>query len=102
MLVNENQAYNLDKLVKQTKESSEIISNSLKTIYSRLESNSIVEKLEMDGLNLINEDGDYLNSDQILKLLSQKWHSFSLEDKEKISTIVAGQYNISKFLNLMN
>lgn len=102
MLVNENQAYNLDKLVKQTKESSEIISNSLKTIYSRLESNSIVEKLEMDGLNLINEDGDYLNSDQILKLLSEKWHSFSLEDKEKISTIVAGQYNISKFLNLMN
>lgn len=102
MLVDENQAYNLDKLVKQTKESSELISNSLKSIYSRLESNTIVEKLDVFGLNLINEDGDYLNSDQILKLLSEKWHSFSLEDKEKISIIVAGQYNISKFLNLMS
>lgn len=102
MLVDENQAYNLDKLVKQTKESSELISNSLKSIYSRLESNTIVEKLDVFGLNLINEDGDYLNSDQILKLLSEKWHSFSLEDKEKILIIVAGQYNISKFLNLMS
>lgn len=90
-----------------TMESGAIIGNSLKTIYSRI---TTVEgaKDALEGVNVqlyqVGKTGqkEIKPVNQILSDLSEKWRGLSAEQRQNIAVQVAGRYQLSRFLALMN
>lgn len=89
-----------------TMESGNIIGNSLKTVYSRITTiGKAQEALAEVGVN-INEMKDGVEQvkpvQQILADLATKWDTISDAQRQNISVQVAGRYQLSRFLAMMN
>ncbi|QPK89722.1 phage tail tape measure protein [Bacillus velezensis] len=86
-----------------TMESGKIIGNSLKTIYSRI---TTVQKaqdvLENVGVKIYDESGKVNKVNDILEQLALRWNKISSEQRQNIAVQVAGRYQLSRFLALMN
>lgn len=90
-----------------TMESGNIIGNSLKTIYSRITTlqgaRDILEGVGVE-LHTIGKNGeeDVRPVNDILKDLSGRWFDLSDAQRQNIAVTVAGRYQLSRFLALMN
>ena len=90
-----------------TMESGAIIGNSLKTIYSRITTlENSRETLEGIGVELhtIGKNGqeDVRPVNDILGDLANRWFDLSDSQRQNIAVTVAGRYQLSRFLALMN
>lgn len=90
-----------------TMESGNIIGNSLKTIYSRITTMGGVRTvLEQVGVSLytIGKNGEEKVKpvNDILEDLGSKWSGLSDSQRQNIAVQVAGRYQLSRFLALMN
>lgn len=88
-----------------TRESGNIIGNSLKTIFSRITTmDSSIEVLESIGV-AVHEFRDGVESVRpvadILEDLAAKWGSLSEEQQQNIALQIAGRFQLSRFLVLM-
>lgn len=87
-----------------TMESGNIIGNSLKTIYSRITTMAGAgEALEGVGV-AINDmaTGEVRDVSDILGDLALRWDDLSDSERQNIAVSVAGRYQLSRFLALMN
>lgn len=86
-----------------TMESGSIIGNALKTIYSRLTTVAEAEGvLNNVGISIRNQSGDVKRVNDVLGELAGKWEKLSDEERQNIAVKVAGRYQLSRFLALMN
>jgi TP901 family phage tail tape measure protein len=89
-----------------TMESGNIIGNSLKTIYSRITTLDKSQAVLQDvGVRLydIGENGKEIRPvNDILEDLGKRWLRLSDEQRQNIGVQVAGRYQLSRFLALMN
>ncbi len=90
-----------------TMESGKVIGNSLKTIYSRITTMSEAQDvLEGVGVALYNIGADGQQTikpvNEILSSLADKWFDLTDAERQNISVKVAGRYQLSRFLALMN
>jgi TP901 family phage tail tape measure protein len=85
-----------------TRESGNIIGTSLKSIYSRITTmDESVRLLESVGVAVRDINGELRPVEDILKDLSQRWSSLNSEQQQSIGLQVAGRYQLSRFLVLM-
>lgn len=86
-----------------TMESGKVIGNSLKTIYSRITTiDDAKDILEGVGVALYDIQGNVLPVNDILADLASKWGTLSDSQRQNIAVTVAGRYQLSRFLALMN
>ena len=86
-----------------TMESGKIIGNSLKTVYSRITTiEGAKAALEDVGVAITDQKGDVLEVQDILESLSGRWNKISDAQRQNIAVQVAGRYQLSRFLALMN
>jgi TP901 family phage tail tape measure protein len=85
-----------------TRESGEVIGNSLKTIYSRLTSSDSASALAAVGVNVKKANGENETASKILTELGEKWHKLTATQQQHLGVVVAGRYQLSRFLALMN
>lgn len=86
-----------------TMESGNIIGNSLKTIYSRITTVSGAKDiLEEVGVSIRDMSGNILPASAIIEDLASKWRDLSDEQRQNVGVQVAGRYQLSRFLALMN
>lgn len=86
-----------------TRESGSIVGNSLKTIYSRLTTmDESVDALSAVGISIKDSAGDMRSAGDILDELSTKWSGLSDEQRQNTAVSLAGRYQLSRFLALMN
>lgn len=86
-----------------TMESGNIIGNSLKTIYSRITTiQDAKDILESVGVAVYDMNGQILPTNDIIQDLASKWRDLSDEQRQNIGVTVAGRYQLSRFLALMN
>lgn len=84
-------------------ESGRIIGNSLKTIYSRITTLDSSEAiLDSVGVSIRDAGGSMKGVSEILDDLSGRWYSLSDEQRQNIGVTIAGRYQLSRFLALMN
>lgn len=84
-----------------TRESGSVIGNSLKSIYSRITSiQPAIDELANIGIEIKDSNGMRDVSD-ILDDLGAKWKNLSAEQQQNIGLQVAGRYQLSRFLILM-
>lgn len=86
-----------------TRESGSIIGNSLKTIYSRITTMSeSIELLEKAGITVRDAfTGNIRDVGDILDDLGKKWNSLNRETQQQLGLQLAGRYQLSRFLTLM-
>ncbi|WP_306437922.1 phage tail tape measure protein [Priestia megaterium] len=85
-----------------TRESGAIIGNSLKTIFSRMTTNSqAVKALDQVGISMEGVGGKSKTVDQILAELHGKWGSLTEAEKQNTAVKVAGTHQLNRFLVLM-
>src|SRR5690606_18261171 len=89
-----------------TQESGKIIGNSRKTIYSRITTLDDAEEiLNSVGVSIreIGENGEQVRDVQdILADLGEVWGDLTDQQRQQIAVTVAGRYQLSRFLALMN
>jgi TP901 family phage tail tape measure protein len=86
-----------------TMESGKIIGNSLKTIYSRITTLGDAQGvLEDVGVGIYDIEGKVRPVNDILEELGGKWHDLTDIERQNIAVKVAGRYQLSRFLALMN
>ncbi len=93
---------NITAIGEATRESGDRIGNGLKTIYSRLTSSDSLDALTKIGVAIQDQNGDVLNATQLLENLSGKWEGLSAAQQQNTGVTVAGRYQLSRFLALMN
>ncbi|WP_342422362.1 phage tail tape measure protein [Paenibacillus sp. FSL E2-0178] len=85
-----------------TRESGSVVGNALKTIYSRLttmeKSESILANV---GIAMRDLNGATKDAPVILDELSKKWGSLSKEQQQNTAVGLAGRFQLSRFLALM-
>jgi len=86
-----------------TRESGSVIGNGLKTIISRITTMSEAETA-LNGVNISIEDmaGNVRPVSDILGELAGKWTTLSDEQRQNLGVTLAGRYQLSRFLALMN
>lgn len=85
-----------------TRESGRIIGNSLKTIYSRLTTmQPSIDALAEIGINVKNANGEMKSSTAILEQLAGKWTNLNSEQQQNLGVTLAGRFQLSRFLTLM-
>ncbi|WP_318247529.1 phage tail tape measure protein [Cytobacillus kochii] len=85
-----------------TRESGNIIGNSLKTLYSRVTTmDRSAEVLQSVGISIRNLSGEMRPVEDILDELSSKWSSLNAEQQQGLGIQLAGRYQLSRFLVLM-
>lgn len=86
-----------------TMESGNIIGNSLKTIYSRIttmdESRGVLQSV---GVAIDDMNGNVRDASDIIEDLASRWNYLSDSERQNIAVKVAGRYQLSRFLALMN
>ncbi|MDN4523179.1 phage tail tape measure protein [Fictibacillus fluitans] len=99
----ENEGF-ITAITTATRESGSIVGNSLKTIYSRVTTVSgAMKSLEGIGVNVFDPvTGDARKVSDILGDLHGKWDGLTNKEKQNIAIKVAGRYQVSRFLGLMN
>jgi TP901 family phage tail tape measure protein len=99
----------------KTRESAETIGNSIKTILARVQNlkeggfdetdgtkiNDVAKALSTVGISLVNADNTFRNFGDVMDELGAKWNTLDSRTQAYIATTVAGTYQQSRFLNLM-
>lgn len=89
-----------------TMESGRLIGNSLKTIYSRITTLGGAEDILQSvgvAVKTIGENGEEVRPvNDILDDLGKRWDTISDSQRQNIAVTVAGRYQLSRFLALMN
>ena len=86
-----------------TMESGNIIGNSLKTIYSRITTmQGAKDVLAEVGVEVTDMAGNTKDVGDIIADLGGKWNTLSDSQRQNIAVTVAGRYQLSRFLALMN
>src|SRR5699024_4577876 len=76
--------------------------NSLKSIYSRITSiQPAIDELANIGINVRDSAGEMRRVEDILDDLGAKWSSLSAEQQQNLGIQIAGRYQLSRFLILM-
>lgn len=85
-----------------TRESGAVVGNSLKSIYSRITSMSKSEDV-LNGVGVAMKDmnGEVRDVSSILDDLAGKWSGLSKEQQQNTAVQLAGRYQLSRFLSLM-
>lgn len=80
-----------------------VIGNSLKSIYSRITSiQPAIDALAEIGVNVKDSSGEMIRVEDILTSLSGKWKNLSAEQQQNLGLQIAGRYQLSRFLILMD
>lgn len=99
----------------RTRESAETIGNSIKSIIARVQSlkekgfdeedgtqvNQVSKALATVGVQLVDAQGEFRNFGDVMDELGAKWGTLSNRQQAYIATTVAGSYQQSRFLNIM-
>lgn len=86
-----------------TRESGSVIGNSLKSIYSRINSiGGAVDGLEAIGIAVKDSAGEMRDVELVLDELGAKWKDLSAEQQQNLGLQIAGRYQLSRFLIAMN
>ncbi|MGD6876763.1 phage tail tape measure protein [Bacillus infantis] len=86
-----------------TRESGSVIGNSLKSIYSRITSiQPAIDSLAAIGVNIRTSSGEMRRVEDILQSLSTRWSDLSSEQRQNLGLQIAGRYQLSRFLILMD
>lgn len=86
-----------------TRESGSVLGNSLKTIFARITTNgNAINALSNIGINTRDQQGNLKDVSKVLDELGGKWGSLTKEQRQNIGVNVAGMYQQSRFLTLMN
>lgn len=84
-----------------TRESGEVIGNSLKTIYSRLTSDDSLKALQAVNIEVRNLDGTTRSATEILADLASAWENLNNTTQQNLAVTIAGRYQLNKFQALM-
>lgn len=85
-----------------TRESGSIIGNSLKTILSRITTlDESVGALRDVGISVRDSTGDIRSTFEILQDLAGIWNDLSKEQQQHLAVTLAGRFQLSRFLVLM-
>jgi TP901 family phage tail tape measure protein len=99
----------------RTRESAETIGQSVKSIMARIQNmkekgfdeedgtkvNQVAKALNAVGVQLMDNQGQFRNFGTVMDELGAKWKNLDSRQKAYVSTTVAGTYQQSRFLNLM-
>ncbi|MBD1379228.1 phage tail tape measure protein [Metabacillus arenae] len=86
-----------------TRESGAIVGNGLKTIISRITTMDDAKgALESVNISIKDMSGNVRPVSDILEQLAGKWTSLSDEQRQNLGVTLAGRYQLSRFLALMN
>jgi TP901 family phage tail tape measure protein len=86
-----------------TRESGAIVGNGLKTIFSRITTmDDAATSLQSVGVSIRDMSGNVRDVSDILGDLSGKWTNLSDEQKQNLGVTIAGRYQLTRFLALMN
>ncbi|NMP64088.1 phage tail tape measure protein, partial [Bacillus velezensis] len=86
-----------------TRESGNIVGNSLKTIFARIGNNdSSIKALEQIGVSVKTAGGEAKSASDLIGEVAEKWDTLSDAQKQNTSIGVAGIYQLSRFNALMN
>ncbi|MGD7963857.1 phage tail tape measure protein, partial [Bacillus velezensis] len=86
-----------------TRESGNIVGNSLKTIFARIGNNdSSIKALEQIGISVKTAGGEAKSASDLIGEVAEKWDTLSDAQKQNTSIGVAGIYQLSRFNALMN
>jgi TP901 family phage tail tape measure protein len=86
-----------------TRESGAIVGNGLKTIFSRITTmDDAATSLQSVGISIRDMSGNVRDVSDILGDLSGKWTNLSDEQKQNLGVTIAGRYQLTRFLALMN
>ncbi|MEG7377835.1 phage tail tape measure protein [Bacillus subtilis] len=86
-----------------TRESGNVVGNSLKTIFARIGNNrSSIKALEEIGISVKTAGGEAKSSSELIEELAGKWDILSDAQKQNTSIGVAGIYQLSRFNAMMN
>ncbi|MEC3664064.1 phage tail tape measure protein [Bacillus subtilis] len=86
-----------------TRESGNIVGNSLKTIFARIGNNqSSIKALEEIGISVKTAGGEAKSSSELIGEVANKWDTLSDAQKQNTSIGVAGIYQLSRFNAMMN
>ncbi|MED3562240.1 phage tail tape measure protein [Bacillus xiapuensis] len=102
-------------LSSRTREGAGTIGNSIKSIMARIQNmrekgfdeedgtkiNEVAKALSAVGIALTDDSGQFRNFGTVMDELGAKWDTLDSRQKAYLSTTVAGTYQQSKFLNLM-
>jgi soluble lytic murein transglycosylase-like protein/ElaB/YqjD/DUF883 family membrane-anchored ribosome-binding protein len=102
-------------LSSRTRESASTIGDSIKSILSRIQNltekgfdetdgtkiNDVAKALATVGIQLVDANGQFRNFGQVMDELGNKWKNLDSRTKAYIATTIAGTYQQSRFLNLM-
>lgn len=104
----------LATLVSTTRQSADLIGNSLKTIFSRLEGLKLGESLEDGtdlnkysaaleavGVHIKDQNGQLKNMDTILDELGERWQTLSKDQQMALAQTVAGTRQYNQLISLM-
>ncbi|MCP1185099.1 phage tail tape measure protein [Paenibacillus sp. 1781tsa1] len=85
-----------------TRESGSVVGNSLKSIYSRVTSMAKSEDvLKGVGVSMREMNGEVRDVSDILDDLAGKWNGLSKEQQQNTAVNLAGRYQLTRFLALM-
>lgn len=85
-----------------TRESGSVIGNSLKSIYSRITSiQPAIDAMADIGINIKDSAGEMRGVGDILDDLGAKWNTLSAEQQQNLGLQIAGRFQLSRFLILM-
>jgi TP901 family phage tail tape measure protein len=99
----EESAGHITAISSVTMESGKVIGNSLKTIYSRITTMADAEGVLNDvGISINDMAGNVKPVQDILSELATKWYDLTDSERQNIAVKVAGRYQLSRFLALMN
>ena len=89
-------------IIEITRESGSVVGNSLKTIYSRITTmDDSIAMLESVGVAVRDMNGQLRPVEQILNDLAKRWSSLNSEQQQMLGLQLAGRYQLSRFLVLM-
>lgn len=85
-----------------TKESGNVVGNSLKTIFARIQTNGeAVKTLESVGIAVKDAGGEAVPVANIIDTLAKKWGTLSKAQQQNLGISVAGMFQNTRFLSLM-
>jgi len=84
-----------------TRESGNVVGNGLKTIYSRLGGDDQVSALRSVGIEYYKLNGEARSVSDVLGELATKWDNLSNTQQQQLGVVLAGRYQLTRFLALM-
>jgi hypothetical protein len=85
-----------------TRESGNVIGNGFKTIFSRIEMDTVQDQLKALNIAVKDTSGDLRPLGDIYSDLALKWNGLNREAKMQTALLMAGRFHIVRFLSLMD